>query len=210
MSDKQDPQVDRILDHDYDGIQEFDNRLPNWWLYILYGTILFGGLYWFYYQTTGVGNLPREQYKIEMAEAAEQQLARMADQPVTNESLTLMASVPSRVEAGREIFKTFCVVCHMEQGQGNVGPNLTDDYWLHGGKPMDIYQTITHGVPDKGMVAWGGQLGPSRVQDVTAFVLSIKGTHVEGKEPQGVLEDEAGEAEESAPADSISGEEAGK
>ena len=138
--------------------------------------------------------------------AAEQQLARMADQPITNETLSLMATVPNRVDAGHEIFKTFCVVCHMDQGQGNVGPNLTDDYWLHGGRPMDIYKTITDGVPDKGMVAWGGQLGPARVQDVTAFVLSIKGTHVAGKEPQGDLEAE-GAAE--SPVDSTSGEEAG-
>ena len=205
MTDRNQPEDDRLLDHDYDGIQEFDNRLPNWWLYILYGTILFGGLYWMYYHTTAVGALPNEAYRQEMVRAAEAQLARMEDQPVTNESLDLMSTVPARVESGREIFQTFCVVCHLDQGQGSVGPNLTDPYWLHGGDPMDIYETIMNGVPDKGMVAWSGQLGPSRVQDVTAFVLTLKGTNVPGKEPQGELETQGGGSE--AEADTTGAEE---
>ena len=195
MSDKKHTEQDLLLDHEYDGIQEFDNRLPNWWLYILYGTIIFAVVYWLYFQTTGAGALPHESYQASMAEAAEKQLEAMADQPVTEESLNLVSTVPDRVQAGAEVFKTFCVICHLDQGQGSVGPNLTDAYWLHGGSAMDILRVVTEGVPEKGMAAWGGQLGPKRVQDVTAFVLTLRNTNVAGKEPQGELVGEESGAE---------------
>jgi cytochrome c oxidase cbb3-type subunit 3 len=179
---------DRVLGHDFDGIQEYDNRLPNWWLAILFGTIVFGVLYWAYFQTFHTGKTPAEAYQADMARAAEARLAAMKNQAVTDESLLLMASVPDRVAAGRKIFEQFCVVCHGDRAQGNVGPNLTDAYWLHGGKPLQILNTVTNGVPDKGMVAWGNQLGPDRIQTVVAYVLSIKGTNVPGKAPQGEVE----------------------
>jgi len=190
MTDSNEPNVDRVLDHDYDGIQEYDNRLPNWWLYTLWGAIVFGVFYWLYFQTTGVGILPGERYELDMAKAAEAQLAAMEGQELTDDSLLLMADVSDRVAEGQELFKQFCVVCHLDQGQGSVGPNLTDNYWIHGGKPTQIHTTITVGVPDKGMAAWGNQLGPKRVLDVTAFVLTLKGTNVPGKEPQGEPEGE--------------------
>jgi cytochrome c oxidase cbb3-type subunit 3 len=186
---------DQVLDHDYDGIQEYDNNLPNWWLWILYGSIVFGVVYWFWHQTTDGGRTPAESYAVEMARAAEAQLAAMEGKEVTDESLLLMTEVPDRVAAGKAIFQQFCVVCHMEQGQGVVGPNLTDAYWLHGGRPTDIHDTITNGVIEKGMAAWGNQLGPRRVMDVTTFVLTLKNTNVPGKEPQGELEGAAGEGE---------------
>jgi len=191
---------DQVLDHEYDGIREYDNRLPNWWLTILYATIAFGFLYWIYHQTLGAAPTPTEHYEAELARAAEIQLARHGGGEVTNESLLLMAQVPDRLAQGRQIFDQFCVVCHSSQGEGNVGPNLTDGYWLHGGSPLEILHTIENGVPGRGMVAWGNQLGPARVQAVTAFVLSIKNTNVPGKEPQGEPErtaspEETGEGE---------------
>ncbi|MCA9758606.1 MAG: c-type cytochrome [Candidatus Eisenbacteria bacterium] len=182
-----DYQADRLLDHDYDGIQEYDNRLPNWWLYTLYGAIVFSVAYWIVFHTLKVVPLPRGRYELEMAAAAEAQLKKMEGQELTDETLALMATVPARVEAGHQIFNQFCVVCHADKGQGNVGPNLTDNYWLHGSRPLDILNTVTHGVPEKGMAAWGGQLGPRRVQDVVSFVLTIKNTNVPGKAPQGDL-----------------------
>jgi cytochrome c oxidase cbb3-type subunit 3 len=128
---------------------------------------------------------PAQHYDTELARAAEIQLARQGGGEVTNESLLLMSQIPDRLAQGRQIFDQFCVVCHSSQGEGNVGPNLTDDYWLHGGSPLEILDTVENGVPEKGMVAWGNQLGPARVQAVTAFILSIKNTDVPGKAPQG-------------------------
>jgi cytochrome c oxidase cbb3-type subunit 3 len=176
---------DQIRDHTYDGIQEFDNRLPNWWLWTLYGTIIFAVLYWLVFQTLGIVPLPRERYEMKVIEAKEAELARMEEQGVSNESLQLQATLPARVNEGRALFEKYCVVCHNDQGQGKVGPNLTDAYWLHGGAPMDILNTITNGVTDKGMAAWGRQLGPNRVQALVSYVLTIVDTNVPGKEPQG-------------------------
>jgi cytochrome c oxidase cbb3-type subunit 3 len=180
-----DSRRDLLLDHEYDGIQEYDNKLPNWWQYILYGTVVFAVGYWLVFQTFGVAPLPHARYDKEMAAAAEAQLKRMEGQEVTDQSLLLMSQVPERVKQGHEIFEQFCVVCHATGGVGNVGPNLTDDYWLHGARPTQILNTVTHGVPEKGMAAWGGQLGPIRIQQVVSYVLTLAGTHKPGKAPQG-------------------------
>jgi cytochrome c oxidase cbb3-type subunit 3 len=200
---------DKVLDHSYDGIQEYDNRLPNWWLYTLYGAIVFGFGYWIFVHTLGVGDVPTESYDKSMIAAAEAQLERMAGQELTDESLALMAGVPTRVSAGQKVFGQFCVACHLESGAGSVGPNLTDAYWLHGNRPLEIHDTINNGVLDKGMAAWGNQLGPQRVNDVVAYVLTLKDTNVEGKEPQGVIPVEGGSdaaAEPAAPAAGEAGE----
>jgi cytochrome c oxidase cbb3-type subunit 3 len=179
---------DRIREHEYDGIQEFDNRLPNWWLFTLYGAILFAFLYWFSVHTWRWAPLSHELYEREMAAAAERQLAQMADQELTDDAFLLMAQIPATVERGRAVFEQFCVTCHKADGSGQVGPNLTDAYWLHGAQPLQIHHTVTNGVPEKGMAAWANQLGPMRVQDVVAYVLTLKGKNRPGKEPQGTLE----------------------
>jgi len=178
---------DQVLDHNYDGIQEYDNRLPNWWLYILYGSIVFAVFYWLYFQTTGAGLLPGERYEVEMVKATEAQLAKMEGRELTDEALVMMSEVPAKVASGKALFQQFCAVCHQPDASGNVGPNLTDAYWLHGGTPLEIHHTVTYGVPEKGMAAWGSQLGPKRVLDVVAFVLSIRNSNRPGKAPQGVL-----------------------
>lgn len=183
---------DQTFDHDYDGIQEFDNRLPNWWLWILYGSIVFALGYWLYYHTYSVGNLPEQKYQIEVAKAAEAQLARMAGRETTDESLMLMAQVPAQVEAGRELWEKNCVECHLADGSGKIGPNLTDSYWLHGNKPLDIRHTIDKGVVAKGMVAWGEQMSQSKIDQLAAYVLTLKGKNLPGKEPQGEQYEDGG------------------
>jgi cytochrome c oxidase cbb3-type subunit 3 len=180
-----DPNVDQVRAHTHDGIEEYDNRLPNWWLFILYGSIVFAVGYWLVFHTLGIAELPRAKYNDEMAAAAEEQLARMAEGGTTNESLQLMSTLPDKVAEGRRLFETYCVVCHADQGQGNIGPNLTDQYWIHGPTPMDHRAVVTNGVLDKGMAAWGRQLGPRRVDLVVAYLVSISNTNVPGKEPQG-------------------------
>ena len=178
---------DKVRAHSYDGIQEFDNRLPNWWLWILYGSMVFAVAYWLLYETLGVLPNPTERYETAMHKAEEARLAELAAGGATNESLTMMSSMSDIVSEGRQHFQTYCVVCHADQGQGLVGPNLTDEYWLHGGAPLDILHTVTEGVPSKGMAAWGRQLGPRRVEQTVAYVLTLRNTHVAGKAPEGEL-----------------------
>lgn len=182
-----DDRQDKVREHSFDGIQEYDNRLPNWWLWTLYGSIVFGIGYWILFHTLAVIPHPTGRFEADMKAAEQARLERAAAGGVSNESLNLMAGMPDQVAEGRQHFQTYCVVCHADQGQGLVGPNLTDRYWLHGGAPMDILKTVTDGVTAKGMAAWGSQLGPRRVEQVTAFVLSIRNTEVVGKEPQGEL-----------------------
>lgn len=179
------PNKDKVLDHDYDGIREYDNRLPNWWLMILYGTVVFAFCYWVYYHTWGVGKTPEQRYQVTMAEAAQAEFFKADGQDLTNDAMWAMSRDPERTAEGKAIFQQFCVVCHSEEGRGNVGPNLTDSYWLHGGKPLDILKTVTRGVPDKGMAAWGNQLGPHRVQSVVSYVLTLHNLNLPGKAPQG-------------------------
>jgi cytochrome c oxidase cbb3-type subunit 3 len=176
---------DEMLEHEFDGIREYDNPPPGWIMWMLYTSIVFAVGYWLYYQTFAVGHQPTRIYEAEMARAAEVQLERMAKQELSDATLQLMAAVPAQVDEGRKIFEQFCVVCHGAAGEGSVGPNLTDSYWIHGGAPMSIWRTVTNGVTDKGMAAWAGQLGPARVQKVVAFVLTLKDTNRPGKAPQG-------------------------
>jgi cytochrome c oxidase cbb3-type subunit III len=179
---------DELLEHEFDGIREYNNPPPNWIMYILYTSIVFAVGYWVFFHVFNLGSLPVKKYDQAVAAAAEAQLAKMATQEVSDQSLLLMSQVPARVDEGRQIFQQFCIACHMPDGSGNVGPNLTDAYWIHGGKPLQILNTVTYGVPEKGMVAWRDQLGPARVQKVVAFVLTLKGKNLPGKAPQGVLE----------------------
>jgi cytochrome c oxidase cbb3-type subunit 3 len=171
------------MDHDYDGIREYDNRLPNWWLWILFGSIIFSLGYWLFFHTFGIGKLSAERYEAEMIAAAEARLGGAGE--LSDESLILASSIPDRVEAGRQLYAQHCVACHATQGEGLVGPNLTDAYWIHGGRPMDIYKTISEGVIAKGMAAWERQLGPQRVQTLAAYVLTLRGKNLPGKAPEG-------------------------
>ncbi|MEZ4386405.1 MAG: cbb3-type cytochrome c oxidase N-terminal domain-containing protein [Candidatus Krumholzibacteriia bacterium] len=185
MSEQNRPEADHVRDHAFDGIQEYDNKLPNWWLWILYGSILFALGYWLVIQTIGAGDLPRQALQKQMVAAAEAQLARAAAGGVTNESLQLMTTIPAKVEEGRALFEQYCAVCHQTDGSGLVGPNLTDDYWIHGPTGLDHLNVITNGVTAKGMAAWGNQLGPARVELLAAYVLTLQGKHRPGKAPEG-------------------------
>jgi cytochrome c oxidase cbb3-type subunit 3 len=176
---------DTIKDHVFDGIEEFDNRLPNWWMWIMYGSIVFAVLYWIVFHTLEVRPLPREKFEIEMLAAQEAELERMAKSGVSNESLMLMAGMQSTQAEGRELFVKHCVACHLDDGRGQIGPNLTDEYWVHGCEPMDMLKVVNEGVAAKGMPAWLNQLGPRRVQTVVAYVLTIRNNNIPGKAPEG-------------------------
>ena len=184
-----DSKENRVI-HEVDGIQEYDNKLPNWWVYILYGSVVFAFGYWYVYQTAGFADLPLVAYEAEMDRVAAAQAgdAKLAG-PVTAESLAALSRDRGTVARGKQVFITTCAACHRADGGGAVGPNLTDDFWLHGAAPDKVYKTITEGVLDKGMAAWGPQLGPARVQAVTAYVITLRGTNVAGgKAAQGERE----------------------
>ncbi|MGZ3420553.1 MAG: c-type cytochrome [Polyangiales bacterium] len=187
MSDHPDSDRGEKIVHEYDGIKEADNALPNWWLAILYGTIAFGAVYWLAAESFKTVQSPRVAYDEEVAKSAAVEAARVkAAGVVTDESMSTLAKDGKTVSEGQAIFASTCVACHAANGGGGIGPNLTDEFWLHGGSPSKVYATIKDGFAAKGMPAWGGTLGEERVRTVAAYVLTLKNTKVPGgKAPQG-------------------------
>jgi cytochrome c oxidase cbb3-type subunit 3 len=186
----EDERRDVVRDHQYDGIQEFDNELPNWWLGTFVLTVLFG-LYWFTtrHTFTTPDDNTYSRYSADMKDLRALQAAKAGAGP-TDEQVLAAKADPAQLEDGHKVFTTNCIACHGPQGQGVIGPNLTDKYWIHGGKPSQIAHTITTGVPDKGMVTWGGVLKPEQIRHVAAYVLSIRGSNPPNpKAPQGNPED---------------------
>jgi cytochrome c oxidase cbb3-type subunit 3 len=170
--------------HVYDGIEEQDNRLPNWWLGILYGTIVFAFGYWFVYEIGQYWPSPLKAYQAQAAAAA----AKAAAEPLSDQTLLALTKDTRAMGEATRLFQQMCSPCHGSSGQGQVGPNLTDAFWLHGGAPTAIHKSITGGFPTKGMPPWGQILGPTRVRGLAAYVVSWKGKNLPGKEPQGTEE----------------------
>ena len=181
---------DLVMEHEYDGIQELDNPIPQWFMYLFYATIIFAVSYLLIYHVFGVGQLQYEEYKTEMAQAdisKKEYLSKQANR--VDENTVKLVSDPSTLASGQAIFKTACAPCHGEHAQGVVGPNLTDDYWLHGGKIDEVFKTIKYGIPAKGMPTWEKQLSAKQISDVANFIKSLHGTNPAGaKEPQGTKE----------------------
>jgi cytochrome c oxidase cbb3-type subunit III len=181
------------LDHNYDGIKELDNHLPPWWKWLFYGTISWAIVYLIVYHVMTYLPLSLQEYQNEVAVAKESQLKFKASQPVTtiDEAKLEYANDAVTIERGKTIFNGNCGSCHKNDGGGNIGPNLTDEYWLHGGGIKNIFSTIKIGVPDKGMISWAPVLKPEEIRDVAFYVMSLKGTNPPGaKGPQGALHTE--------------------
>lgn len=176
-----------MMDHEYDGIRELDNNLPPWWKYMFYATIIFSFVYIIRYHITGSGQLQGQEYAAQMEAAMEAKAEMMANaaESISEESVVLLVDAPS-IEKGAAIYKGNCATCHGQLGEGGAGPNLTDEYWLHGGGIKNVFSTIKYGVPAKGMIAWQSQFSPSQIQKVASYVLSLQGTNPpNGKDPQG-------------------------
>ncbi|HWA25550.1 MAG TPA: cbb3-type cytochrome c oxidase N-terminal domain-containing protein [Lacunisphaera sp.] len=166
-----------VRPHTYDGIQEYDQRLPNWWLYTLYGTIAFWAVFWFAYMIARVPATNEALVESRMAEIAAVKLATSLD--VTNDALFWeMSRNPVFVDAGKQTFNSLCVACHLPTLRGKsenpaaVGPDLTDQSWIHGGTPKEVYATVSKGVLAKGMPTWEPVLGQKKTAEVVAYVLS--------------------------------------
>ncbi|MCX2739340.1 c-type cytochrome [Pontibacter anaerobius] len=173
--------------HDFDGIQEYDNDLPPWWKALFYVTIVFAVGYMLHYHVFRTGALQTEEYEMEMEQAA-LFAAQNADDPNAETNYEVLTDA-SALESGKSLFNTNCAACHGQEGQGTVGPNLTDEYWLHGGDVNAIFKTIKFGVPAKGMVPWQGKLTKDQILEVSSYILSLQGTNpANAKEPQGEKE----------------------
>jgi cytochrome c oxidase cbb3-type subunit 3 len=177
------------MGHEYDGIRELDNRLPNWWLAILFGTVVFGYGYWMYYHVLE-GPSMMATYQAE-EEAAKKKLAAQAA-TITDEAVVKLSKDEKVITQAKTIFAQTCAACHGNDGEGKIGPNLTDGAWLHGSKPTEIYKTISSGVAAKGMPAWEPVLGAEKVRMLTAYIETLKGKNLPGKGPEGVTGENGG------------------
>jgi cytochrome c oxidase cbb3-type subunit 3 len=177
-----------LFDHHYDGIRELDNSLPPWWVAMFYVTIIFAGVYLIYYHVADIGISSQEAYKIEIKEAnaaVKAYLAKQAD--LVDEHTVTQLTDEVSLSAAKTLYGIHCVACHGSLGEGGVGPNLTDNYWIHGGDIKNIFKVIKYGVPEKGMISWQAQLNPSDMQKLGSFIVTLKGTNPpNAKEPQGI------------------------
>ena len=179
------PKEPLLLDHNYDGIQELDNNLPRWWVWLFYITIIFAAVYLVYYHVAKVGDLQVAEYDKEMKAGNAIKTAAMG-----NFESSIPSLQPSKdavvIENGRQTYGKFCAPCHRVDGGGLVGPNLTDDYWIHGSNYCDTVKVIWDGVPAKGMVTWKTVLKPDEIQSVASYIYTLRGTKLAtpGKLPE--------------------------
>ncbi|GAA4885058.1 cbb3-type cytochrome c oxidase N-terminal domain-containing protein [Flaviramulus aquimarinus] len=166
-----------ILDHNYDGIKELDNNLPPWWLYAFYISIIFAFVYLAKYHVFN-GDNQIDELETELAEArvAIEQYKKTAKNLVDANTVTQLTEAAD-LAAGKTIFQTNCVACHMADGGGGIGPNLTDKHWILGGNIKSVFTTVSEGGRSgKGMIAWKTQLKPLEMAQVSSYVLTFQGT----------------------------------
>ena len=180
-----------IAGHTYDGIKEYDNPMPGWWVWMFVATIIVSGIYVlgihvFDFIDTYEEDLAESQYELELIR--ESYAAANPSFEADEATLAAVAADPAAAEAGATHYAAVCAACHGAEGQGLIGPNLADAYWLHGGDDVSVFEVISVGVPAKGMPAWEGSLTPEERAQVLAYIRSFEGTEPVGaKPPQGDL-----------------------
>lgn len=177
-----------LLDHEYDGIQELDNNLPPWWIWGFYVSILFGVVYLLNYHVFEISDLQEEAYRKDIVRAQKEIEAYKKKMALNvDEKTVVFLDDASAINRGKEIFTMNCVACHGKEGQGVVGPNLTDDYWLYGGDIKNVFKTVKYGAKN-GMKSWKDDLTAVQMQEVSSYIMSIKGSNpANAKEPEGKL-----------------------
>lgn len=177
---------DIMLDHDYDGIKELDNSLPPWWKYGFYFTILISVVYIYYYHMGGSGPSSYQEYVAEVEKGEREKEAYLATSANNVDENTVKMLDAAGIASGQSIFQTACAACHANDGGGGVGPNLTDEYWMHGGSIADIFKSIKYGWPDKGMKSWKDDFSPKQIAELSSYIRSLKGSKPAApKEKQG-------------------------
>lgn len=178
---------DLEIDHEYDGIKELNNPIPAWFNALFYSTITFGVVYMLVYHVFGWGLNQDQEYQREMAlaeRAKQEYLAQAAN--LIDESTIEVDETGALAASGKGIYMANCAVCHGNAGEGSIGPNLSDEYWLHGGDIKDIFAVVRYGVPDKGMVPWEQTLTPGQIAEVSNYILTLQGTNPPNpKAPEG-------------------------
>lgn len=190
MSSGKSPDKDVLLDHEFDGITEYDNPLPGWLMWMLYAAIIFGVGYVLYYGFNK-GPSKETEYLLESSQLEKQWQEYYAKHPIvppSNAEIAAAAKDPAQLDLGKKQFASTCAACHGEHAQGLIGPNLTDDRWLHGGSMTEIYNTVVKGVPGKGMPPWGRAIAPDKLKATVAYVRTLQGSNPAGaKAPEGTL-----------------------
>jgi cytochrome c oxidase cbb3-type subunit III len=180
------PREDELLDHEYDGIREYDNPLPGWWVNLFWGSFLFAFGYVVYYYVSPHGMSVAAAYEDEMRLAREERAKRSLAEAPSEAVLGKLMADKELMQDAKVTFTQRCAQCHEAEGQGLIGPNLTDNHWIHGkGRLMDVYATVSHGVPAKGMPAWELQLQPIELRKLAAFIGTLRGKNLPGKAPEG-------------------------
>lgn len=185
--DQNEQEKDLLLDHNYDGIQELDHPLPSWWLAILYLSIIFSVIY-----VAGIylGKIPTldQSFAGHMQEVEALRAEEKKQNGFNLDQYNAFAATADFAKKGETVFTDYCVACHAEKGVGNIGPNLTDHYWIHAkGTPETIFNIVTNGVEEKGMPVWSEALTSEEIYAVTQYVMSLHGLNLKGKEAQGEL-----------------------
>ena len=176
---------DLEIPHEYDGIKELNNPIPVWFNVLFYGSLIFAAGYMYYYHIGNHGERQDDEYATEMAKADfdKQKFLAKSGSSVDENSVKVD---PSEVAVGKGVYDANCVACHGDKGEGIVGPNLADEFWLHGGSVKDIFKVVKYGVVEKGMVAWEKNMSAGDMSAVTNYIISLKGTNPpNAKEPQG-------------------------
>lgn len=191
LKNEQDYEIDTltnkrlISDHEYDGIRELDNDLPPWWKWLFILSVVFGIVYLIRLFIFSADDLVQQtEYENAMTEAASIIPVQNQTQAFELKVLTDAASLAK----GKEIFEKVCSVCHLIDGGGLVGPNMTDDYWIHGNTLQELFTTVENGVLEKGMIPYKDQYSPQQRLEVISYILTLHGkAPATPKAPQGEL-----------------------
>jgi cytochrome c oxidase cbb3-type subunit III len=172
---------DLLLSHEYDGIHEYDNPMPRWWVWTFWGTFFFSLGYFIHYHVTGNGQSVAVTYDAELSIAREREAMQAMGGEATEDSLTNLMLNGAMMSDASKLFVQRCAQCHGSRGEGLIGPNLTDNYWLHGNASlMAIHQVVSEGVQSKGMPPWKKQLRPIELGKVSAYLGTLRGTNLSG------------------------------